>query len=390
MSDDADGLLISGGVSAAGEAISVLLRGERVVAVGTHGDDLAAAGARTLDAEGLIVAPGFIDLQVNGAAGHDIASNPTSMWEVGAALARYGVTAFLPTIVSSGPGVVERARAVVLAGPPAGYSGASALGLHIEGPFLSPDRRGVHDPAFLRVPDPDLAASWSPERGVRLVTLAPELPGALELIRALVARGVVVSAGHSAATFEEAAAAIDAGITYATHLFNGMAPLDHRAPGLIGALLADDRVTVGMIADGVHVHPAVVGLVWRLVGSHRFSAVTDAVAALGMPPGAFALGGATLEADSTGVRSGGRLAGGAVGLDAVVRNVVSFTGASVEEAVGTVTSVPAGLLGLDGSRGTVRPGFCADLTLLTRDLDVAATIVRGRVAWADRGLVAWA
>jgi N-acetylglucosamine-6-phosphate deacetylase len=222
------------------------------------------------------------------------------------------------------------------------------------------------------------------------VTLAPELPGALEVIRALAARGVVVSAGHSGATFEVASAAIDAGVTYATHLFNGMAPLDHRAPGLIGALLGDDRVTVGMIVDGVHVHPAVIGLVWRLVGGGRFSGVTDAVAALGMPPGAFALGGATIEADSTAARSAGRLAGGAVGLDAVVRNIATFAGASVAEALGTVTSVPARLLGLGGSRGAVEPGFWADLTLLTSDLRVAATIVRGRVAWSDPGLVAWA
>jgi N-acetylglucosamine-6-phosphate deacetylase len=390
VTDDAGQLLIAGGVSPAGEAISVLIEGDRVVAIGPESEGRAAARTRTLDAEGLVVAPGFIDLQVNGAAGLDICSKPSSMWGVGEALTRYGVTAFLPTIVSSAPGVVEQAQAVLLAGPPPGYSGATALGLHVEGPFLNPDRRGVHEPAFLRAPDMELAASWSVDRGVRIVTLAPELPGALELIPVLAERGVIVSAGHSAATFEEASAAIDAGITYATHLFNGMAPLDHRAPGLIGALLGDDRVTVGMIVDGVHVHPAVIGLVWRLVGSRRFSGVTDAVAALGMPPGAFALGGATVEADATGARSGGRLAGGAVGLDVVARNIASFTGASVEDALGTVTSVPARLLGLGRSRGGIQPGFCADLTLLTSDLRVAATIVGGRVAWADAGLVTWA
>jgi N-acetylglucosamine-6-phosphate deacetylase len=221
-----------------------------------------------------------------------------------------------------------------------------------------------------------------------MVTLAPELPGALDLVRALVARGVVVSAGHSDATYEEAVAGIDAGITYATHLFNGMAPLDHRTPGLIGALLADDRVTVGLIPDGLHVHPAVLRTVWRAVGPARFSAVTDAIAALGLPPGDYPLGGATVTTGPTGAWSGGRLAGSLLALDAAIRNLVRFCGASVAHAVGSVTTVPARVLGLNGERGALRVGSLADLTILTPDLEIAATIVGGCVVHADRTRIA--
>ena len=223
-----------------------------------------------------------------------------------------------------------------------------------------------------------------------MVTLAPELPGALGLVRELARRGIVVSAGHSAATYDEARTAIDAGLTYATHLFNGMSPLDHRAPGVVGAMLADERVTVGMIADGIHVHPAVISLVWRLVGPGRFSAVTDAVAGLGLPDGTSSLAGAPVEVGPTGARSGGRLAGGVLGLDAVVRDLVAFCGASRDDAVGSVTSVPARLLGLSAERGSLSPGSRADITLLTPDLEVAATIVGGTVVHAAPEHVAWA
>ncbi len=188
------------------------------------------------------------------------------MWRVGAVLGRFGVSAFLPTLVSPSWPTVARARDALAAGPPESYSGATPLGWHVEGPFLAPSRAGAHDPASLRPPSVEAVAGWSPSTGVRMVTLAPELPGALDVVRVLVANGIVVSAGHSAASYDEAVAGFEAGIRSVTHLFNAMSPLDHREPGLAGAALADDRVTIGLIPDGLHVHPAVVGLVRRIVG----------------------------------------------------------------------------------------------------------------------------
>jgi N-acetylglucosamine-6-phosphate deacetylase len=375
-------LAIRGGSTPADELIDVVLDGERVARPGL-------AAERVLDATGLIVAPGFIDLQVNGAAGHDITSDPASVWAVGGALAAYGVAAFLPTVVTSPPTTIKAASEVLRKGPPKVYRGARALGLHLEGPFLNPERRGVHDPELLRAPDRVLASTWSTERHVRLVTLAPELPGALDVVRSLVDRGIVVSAGHSAATVDEARAGIDAGIRYATHLWNAMPPLEHRAPGLVAALLDDDRVTVGVIADGVHLHPATLDLTWRAAGARRVSLVTDAVSALGLAAGVNRIGDAVITVEANGARSGGRLAGGLVGLDAIVRNLVAFTGATPAEAIDTVTTIPAAVLGLADRHTPPQPGDAADLTILTPALDVVATIVGGQVVHADPAHVSW-
>jgi N-acetylglucosamine-6-phosphate deacetylase len=194
---------------------------------------------------------------------------------------------------------------------------------------------------------------------------------------------VVVSAGHAQAGYAASVVGLDAGIAYGTHLFNAMRPLDHREPGLPGALLTDPRPTVGLIADGVHVHPAVVALAWQAKGPARINLVTDAMAALGMPPGRYQLGDWEVHSDGVAVRlADGRLAGSVLSLDQAVRNLVAFTGCAPAAALATVTAVPATLLGLTGERGQLAPGGVADLTLLTPDLQVAATIVGGQVVYS--------
>jgi N-acetylglucosamine-6-phosphate deacetylase len=361
---------------------AVLIEGEQIVAAGSAGEVPCPPEARRLAADGLLLAPGFIDLQLNGAFGHDFTSDPSAIWEVAAHLPRYGVTAFLPTIITSPPETIAAAQKGLREGPPTGFVGAVPLGLHLEGPFLNPEKRGAHNPAYLRLPDLSSVEGWSPERGVRLVTLAPELPGALDIIRALRAHGVVVGASHSMATAEEGQAAIEAGVTYGTHLFNTMPPLDHREPGLAGALLADPRITAGVIADGVHLHPQVVALIWQVKGAAGVSLVTDAMAALGMPSGSYKLGDREVTVDGTTARlADGRLAGSVLSLDQAVRNLTRFTGCEPGEAVSTVTSIPAALLGLASSHGRIARGSRADLVLLTPDLEVAATIVAGREAY---------
>ena len=342
----------------------------------------------TLDVSGLLVAPGFIDLQINGALGIDLADEPERLWEVGAALSRYGVTGFLPTIITSPAGTPERAMAA-LADRPAGFAGAEPLGLHLEGPMLNPDRRGAHDPALLRPPSPELVEGWTRADGVALVTLAPELQGGLAVVEQLVDAGVVVSAGHTAATADELEGAVLAGLSYVTHLFNAMVPFGHRDPGTIGLALADGRLTAGLIADGIHVHPIAVAAAWRALGPSRLSLVTDAVAALGRPPGRFPLGGRTVTLGDDGVRlDDGTLAGSALALDEAVRNLITFTGCSPAESIATVTATPARVLGLP-RKGTVAPGFDADLTLLTADLRVVTTFVGGREVHPTSEVAAW-
>jgi N-acetylglucosamine-6-phosphate deacetylase len=339
-------------------------------------------GPAVLDVSGLVVAPGLVDLQCNGAAGIDLTAEPERLWEVAAVLPRRGVTAWLPTIVSSPPEVRARALAAWRAGPPPGAGPVAApLGLHLEGPFLAPERRGAHDRRHLVPPSVGLVEDegWSAEAGVALVTLAPELPGALDVVRRLVAAGVVVAAGHSSATAAEARAAADAGVTWVTHLFNAMAPLHHRAPGLAGVALADPRLRVGLIADGLHVDPTVVAVAARALGD-RLTLVTDAVAALGAPPGPVRLGSATARVEGGAVRlADGTLAGSALSLDRAVRNLAAFADLPLATAVRAATATPAAVLGLD-DRGAVVPGARADLVVLTPDGEVVVTIVGGRVA----------
>ena len=337
----------------------------------------------TLDANGRFLVPGFIDLQINGAFGHDFTQNPKTLWDVAAGLPQFGVTSFLPTVITSPLETTDEAQRV-MGVRPSHFQGTEPLGLHIEGPFLNPGKKGAHNPAYICLPSLEWVAGWSPENHVRLVTLAPELPEAAAVIEALVSRGVVVSAGHSLATFAEAEAGFAAGIRYGTHLFNAQSPIHHREPGLPGALLTDERVTIGLIPDGIHVHPALVKLVWQAAGN-RLSLVTDAMAALGMPPGEYELGDFTVTVDETTCRlPDGTLAGSILSLDTAVRNLIAFTGCTLAEALTTVTTIPARLLGLNGRKGQISPGYDADLVLLTPDFQVAATIVGGEIVYNVR------
>jgi N-acetylglucosamine-6-phosphate deacetylase len=362
---------------------AVLLDGGRIAAVGPAEHVPSPPDAQVIDADGLLLAPGFIDLQFNGGFGQDFTADPTAIWSVAAGLPRYGVTAFLPTIITSPLEKVAAGQRVVVEGRPTGYRGATPLGLHVEGPFLNPAKKGAHNPNYLRPPSLDAVRDWSPADGVRLVTLAPELPGALEVIEALSSRGVLVSAGHSMATYEQAAAGFDAGIRYGTHLFNAMPSLLHRDPGLPGALLTDERVTVGLIADGIHTHPAVVKLVWQALGPARLNLVTDAMAALGMPPGQHLLGDFVVTVDGETCRlADGTLAGSILAMDEALRNLLAFTGCSLEEALQTITTTPACAIGLAHERGQIAPGYVADLVLLSPDLHVRGTIVGGELVYA--------
>jgi N-acetylglucosamine-6-phosphate deacetylase len=376
-------LLLDGARLPDGRVVRILAVDGRIAAIDDGGAVPAVASeARRFDVTGLVAVPGLIDLQVNGACGRDITDDPTAMWAIGESLARHGVTAFLATIVSSAPGRVD--EAIDAWGRRSDSVGAVPIGLHVEGPYLSSARPGAHRREQLRAPDPAEASSWTPEAGVRIVTLAPELPGALDLVSQLSASGVVVAAGHTDADAATGRAAVDAGVRYATHLFNAMRPLDHRAPSLAAALLADDRVTIGLIADGLHVAPEMLALVRRTVGPGRLSLVSDAMAGLDMAPGPMRLGDAQVLVGEDGARlSDGTLAGAIAGLDVGLRTLIAATRCDLTEALATVTSTPAELLSLGDGRGQLEVGGRADITLLTEALDVAATLVAGDVVWSS-------
>jgi N-acetylglucosamine-6-phosphate deacetylase len=361
-----------GDVVCVGERIDVV----RTALSGPADDDRRFDAVHRFDASGLIVAPGFIDAQINGAHGIDVTSEPNRIGALGAELTRYGVTSFVPTVITCSPA----RRAAALAADRTGGGGAVAVGLHIEGPMLAPARRGAHPERWLELPSPGLIEGWTRDAGVVMVTIAPELPGAIEAIEQLVGQGVVVSIGHTDADASRIADAKHAGATAVTHLFNAMAPFGHRAPGPAGAALADDSLIAGLICDGIHVDPLTVRVAWRALGPARLLLVTDATAVLGLPHGRRRLGEVDIDVSPAGVRApDGTLAGSDLALDQAVRNLVAFAGCTATEAVATVTTTPARLLGLD-DRGALEVGRRADVTVLDAGLRVVATFVGGELA----------
>lgn len=335
-----------------------------------------------IDASGRLVAPGFVDIQINGGWGHDFTDDPSSIRDVAQRLPSTGVTTFLPTIVTS---PIERRSAAIdaLAALSQGSGGADPVGLHFEGPAIAPERRGAHDPAHIGMPAADEIATWA-DGNVRLVTIAPELDGALDAIARLTAQGVVVSLGHTGCTSDRFAAARAAGATLVTHLFNAMAPFGHRTPGPIGATLADPTVRAGLICDGLHADPVAVRMAWRSLGPARFVLVTDAMAALGLDAGtagAISLASLDVTIGPDGVRlADGTLAGSDLRLDTAVRNLVDMTGCTPAEALTAATATPAAAIGL-ADRGRIDTGARADLVLLDDDLIVRHTIIEGVTAW---------
>jgi N-acetylglucosamine-6-phosphate deacetylase len=326
--------------------------------------------------EAFVVAPGFIDLQVNGAFGVEVGGSAEAIRHLSERLPSTGVTGFLPTVVSSAPELYPRLfRAVSDAGD---ASGAVPLGLHLEGPYLSAARAGAHRAEAITGAPPELLESWLEHEAVRVVTLAPETTGALERIRRLRSRGIVVSLGHSDATYEEFVRGIDHGASLVTHLYSAMSPFRHRAPGAVGAALLDERVTAGVIADGVHCHPASVRLALRVKGPERVALVTDAIAGAGTEPGVYQIDGQDILVEQTHARlPDGTLAGSVLTLDQAVRNVVDTCGASVPDACRMASEVPARVLGLAG-KGRLAVGADADLVLLDRELRVQAAFAAGR------------
>ncbi|MGE5133885.1 MAG: N-acetylglucosamine-6-phosphate deacetylase [Gemmatimonadota bacterium] len=355
--------------------------GGRITAVGAGPPPPdAGRGRERIELAAGTLVPGFVDLQVNGYYGTDFGDTDADGWAaVASRLPETGTTAFLPTFVTAP--LPRLAAALRSAGKiiPRIERGARMLGVHLEGPFLSPARRGAHNPAWLTAPAPaavgELLAAGS---GVlRLVTLAPELDGGLAAVRQLAAAGTVVSVGHSDATAAQVAAAADAGARMVTHLYNAQRPLHHREPGVVGQALADPRLTSGLIADLVHV-AAQACLIAFAAAPGRICLVTDAAACAGLPPGDYLLGGEPIRLPpgaAAPVRPDGMLAGSALRMDRAVANLVS-AGAGLAAAVAAATRVPADLIGEPGL-GRLAPGARADLAWLDGDLRTRGTWVAG-------------
>ena len=320
-----------------------------------------------------VISPGLIDLQINGGFGFEVGADASALRALAARLPATGVTAFLPTLVSQPAARYPPALDAFAAARDA--PGATPLGLHLEGPWLSAAHAGAHDRDAIEAATPALIDAAVARGSVRLVTLAPERPGALALIQRLRAQGIVVSLGHTDASFEELTAGIDAGASMVTHLYNAMAPFGHRAPGAVGAALTDPRVVTSLIADGIHVHAAALRLARAAKGREGLVLVTDAVAPMGLGPGRFALGEQAIVSDGAAARlvaDRTTLAGSTLTLDQAIRSFARLTGAPFEEALHLATLVPARLLGL-ASKGRLAAGADADLVLWSDTRQIEAT-----------------
>ena len=330
-----------------------------------------------------LILPGFVDLQVNGAFGIDVASEPARLAGLSRALLSTGTTAYLPTVISSPEALYEEALPAIATETGGSSEGAEVLGVHLEGPFLSLDKRGAHAAAHVLPPDAGLLARLLDLGPVRMITLAPELRGIGPLIDQAAGRGVVVSAGHSDASFELAYGSFDGRVGGVTHVFNATSPMHHRDPGLPGAAFAHPRVSCGIIADGHHVHPEMVGLTFRMLGPDRLHLVTDAIAAAGAPPGEYRLATRTVYSDGGVPRLGsGAIAGSTLTMGEAFRNILAFTGCTVPEAARMTSTSPARLVGEGRRKGRLFPGYDADVTVLAPDLSVEAVWRAGRPAYS--------
>lgn len=362
-----------------GTGKAVLVEDGRIAAVVAPAD--VPAAAHRIDLDGAMLVPGFIDVQVNGGGGALFNDAPTveTIATIGAAHRRFGTTGFLPTLISDDLSVMREAVLAVDAAIEAGVPGV--LGIHIEGPYLNSSRKGIHDSSKLReLDDEGFDTLTGLQRGRTLVTLAPERTTPA-MIRRLVEAGVIVSAGHTNGHYAEIRAALDAGLTGFTHLFNAMSPLKSREPGAVGAALEDDASWCGLIVDGRHLHPVTMRLGLRCKPVERFMLVTDAMPSVGMTDKTFMLQGQPIRVeDGVCVNADGTLAGSDLDMALAVRNAIAMLRVTPETALRMASQYPADFLRLSGETGRIAPGIRADLAALDAGFEVTATWIRGEPA----------
>ena len=363
------------------ETVSILVEDGVIAEIGQID---AGGGCDVLDAEGRIAAPGFIDVHIQGAGGADVLDGTEdALKAISQTCARFGVTSFLATTVYRADGDNEH---LTLAGEYAGrdLGGANLVGIHLEGPFIAANKRGMIQPGCICEPSMDVLDKILDITGGKLamMTIAPEIEGGLEIIRRLVGSNIVASFAHSEANYGQTLEGIAAGISHATHFFNAMIGIHHRSPGPVVAIFEDEKVTAQLIADGVHIHPSVLKLAFEILGPERIVLITDGMQAMGLPDGKYIYNGIEYESKNGAARyKDGTLIGTALGLSELLKRLISFTDCGLDVAVRMVTQNPAKVLGLEERKGSIAVGKDADLVLLDGDLSVQTTIVGGKIVF---------
>jgi N-acetylglucosamine-6-phosphate deacetylase len=361
--------------------VSILIENGTIIQIGQINTN---TGCKTLDAQGRIAAPGFIDVHIQGAGGADILdATPEALKAISHTCARFGVTSFLATTVFKPE---QKNQHLTVSADHVGrdLGGANLLGIHLEGPFISIPKKGMIQPDCICHPSTQVLDEIldTTNGQLKMMTIAPELPDCAQLIKCLTDSSVIASFGHSSATYEQTIEGFNAGISHVTHLFNAMPSLHHRAPGPLAAIFQTKHITAQLIPDGVHIHPAVLKLAYEILGPNRTIPITDGMQALGLGDGKFIYNGIEYESKNGTARyEDGTLIGTALGLSQLLKRLTSFTDCPFESAIKAVTQKTAELLGVEDRKGSIAPGKDADLVLLDRNYTVHKTIVAGKVVF---------
>jgi len=367
------------------EGAAICIQDGKIVDIKDKKDLDSADKENVIDASDKNIVPGFIDIHMHGGGGFDaMDGNAEAIKKIASAHSRFGTTAFLPTTMTMGRDKIIQALKGIRKAFEEGDAVVEILGVHMEGPYINVSKKGAQKEEDIKKASIEEFLEFEKISGnlIRIITMAPEIPGALDFIRTLHEKGIIVSIGHTDATYEEVQESIRAGASHVTHTFNAMSGLNHRKPGVVGAALTSPELIIEMIADGVHIHPAVMKILVRAKGTEKVILVTDAMRAAGMPEGLYELGGQeVIVADGRARLKNGTIAGSVLTLDKAVRNVVNLLGLSLSEAVKMATINPARRLGVEDRKGSIEIGKDADIVILNNKLGVDLTIAKGRIVY---------
>ncbi len=364
---------------------AIYIRNGKIIDIKNEKDIDFTKEADIIDASDKYIVPGFIDIHMHGGGGFDaMDGNAEAIKKIAVAHSRFGTTAFLPTTMTMSRDKIIQSLKGIRKAYEEGNTAAEILGIHMEGPYINISRKGAQKEEDIKKASVEEFLEFEKVSGnlIRIITMAPEMPGAIDFIKWLHKKGIIISIGHTEATYEEVQESIRAGASHVTHTFNAMSGLNHRKPGVAGAALTSPELMIEMIADGIHLHPAVMKILVRTKEMGKIILITDAMRAAGMPDGLYELGGQEVKvADGQARLNDGTLAGSILTLDKAVRNMVDLVGVSLPEAVKMATINPAKRLGIEDRKGSIEVGKDADIVILDKKLEVDTTIVKGRVVY---------
>jgi len=342
-------------------------------------------GAEVIEGKDKYIVPGYIDLHVHGGGGSDVMDGDyEAINQIAIAHSHFGTTSFLPTTMTMSKDKIIRSLRSICEAVKKGTAGAKILGIHMEGPYINPEKKGAQREIDIREPSIKEFTELNKASGnlIRLVTIAPEMPGAIDFIRWLHQQGIIVSVGHSNATYQQVQEGIQAGLSHVTHIFNAMRGLHHREPGVVGAALSSPKLIVEMIADGIHLHPIVLKMLTQIKESEKLVLITDAMRAAGMPEGVYELGGQEVTVTKGQARlKDGTLAGSVLTMDKAVKNLVTKVDIALPKAIQMASFNPAKSIGIDDKKGSLEPGKDADIVILNKNLETELTIVTGKIVY---------